>query len=120
MLNVKKLLTKIVKSLGIITSGNWTYLQIGSLFIGAYSATGSLTIGTQVGSVYQTAGSEQIALPITLTSNLYSNVTIRNASYSVWPAIYGSNGTTIQYRALSTASRASTNYNIKAITIGLI
>ena len=93
---------------------------IGSLFIGAYSATESLTIGTQVGSVYQTAGSEQIALPITLTSNLYSNVAVRTSSYSVWTAIYGSNGTTIQYRALSAASRASAGYNIKALTIGLV
>lgn len=120
MLNTKKLLTKILNSLGVKTSGDWTYLQIGSLFIGAYSTTGSLTIASQVGSVYQTASNAQIALPITLTSNLYSNVAIRTSSYSVWSAIYGSNSTTIQYRALSTASRSSTNYNIKAITIGLI
>lgn len=120
MLNTKKLLAKIVKSLGIITSGDWTYLQIGSLFIGAYSATGSLTIDSQVGSVYQTSGTMQIAMPITLTSNLYSNVAVRTSSYSVWAAIYGSNGTTIQYRVLSANSRASATYNIKAFTFGII
>lgn len=120
MLNTKKLLLKIVSSLGVITSGNWTYLQIGSLFIGAYSTTDTLTIGTQVGQVYQTASTAEIALPITLSTNLYSDVAVRSSSYSVWSAIYGSNGTKIQYRAMSAASRASTNYNIKAITIGLV
>ena len=120
MLNTKKLLTKILSSLGVKTSGNWTYLQIGSLFIGAYSATGTLSITTQVGQVYQTVDSSTITLPITLTSNLYSNVTIRTVSYSVWPAIYGSNATTIQYRVLSANSRASATYNIKAFTFGLI
>lgn len=120
MINTKKLLTKILNSLGVKTSGSWTYLQIGSLFIGAYSATEQLTITTQVGQVYQTEGSAQIALPITLTSNLYSNLTVRNVSYSVWPAIYGSNATTIQYRVISANSRASANYNIKAFTFGLI
>lgn len=120
MLNTKKLLTKILSALGTKTSGDWTYLQIGSLFIGAYSTTGSLTIASQAGSVYQTSSTAQIALPITLTSNLYSNVAVRTSSYTVWTAIYGSNGTLIQYRAMSAASRASTNYNIKAITIGLI
>lgn len=120
MLNTKKLLAKIVKSLGVISSGNWKYLQIGSLFIGAYSATGQLTITTQVGQVYQTADSSTITLPITLTSNLYSNLTVRTVSYSVWPAIYGSNATTIQYRVLSANSRASATYNIKAFTFGII
>lgn len=120
LLNTKKSLLKIISSLGVKTSGNWTYLQIGSLFIGAYSATESLTIGTQVGSVYQTAGSSTITLPITLTSNLYSNLTVRTVSYSVWPAIYSSNATTIQYRVLSANSRASATYNIKALTIGLV
>lgn len=120
MLNTKKLLTKILNSLGVKTSGDWTYLQIGSLFIGAYSATGQLTITTQVGQVYQTAGSSTITLPITLTSNLYSNLTVKTESYSVWPAIYGSNATTIQYRVLSANSRSIANYNIKAFTMGLI
>ena len=120
MLNTKKLLTKILNSLGIITSGDWTYLQIGSLFIGAYSTTGSLTISSQVGSVYSTASNAQIALPITLTSNLYSNVAVRKSDYSVWTAIYGSNGTLIQYRVLSAYSRESANYNSKAFTIGSI
>ena len=120
MLNTKKLLTKILNSLGVKTSGNWTYLQIGSLFIGAYSATEQLTITTQVGQVYQTADSSTITLPITLTLNLYSNVAIRTSSYSVWPAIYGSNGTTIQYRVLSANSRTSASYKIKAFTFGLI
>lgn len=120
MINTKKLLTKILNSLGVKTSGSWTYLQIGSLFIGAYSATEQLTITTQVGSVYQTESNARIALPITLTTNLYSNVVVRKSDYSVWTAIYGSNGTLIQYRVLSMYSRTSTNYNIKAFTIGLI
>lgn len=120
MLNTKKLLAKIVKSLGVITSGNWKYLQIGSLFIGAYSATEQLTITTQVGQVFQTANNAEITLPITLTTNLYSNVAVRKSDYSVWTAIWGSNGTLIQYRVLSPYSRASANYNIKAFTFGLI
>ena len=120
MLNAKKLLTKILSSLGTKTSGDWTYLQIGSLFIGAYSTTGSLTIASQVGQVYQTSSTAQIALPITLTSNLYSNVAVRTSSHTVWTAIYGSNGTLIQYRVLSAYSRTSASYNIKAFTFGLI
>lgn len=102
------------------TSGDWMYTIINGLFIGAISYQGSLTIGTQVGQLYQTSSSSSITYPVTLSAVQFANVTIVSGAYSVWPAIYSSNTSGISYRALSTASRASATYRIKALVIGKI
>lgn len=104
----------------IQTSGNWEYITIGNLFIGAISYTGTLAITTQVGQVYQTASSSTINYPVTMAGVQYANVNIVSSSYSVWTAVYSSNTTSLQYRALSTASRSSSSYRIKAFVIGTI
>ena len=119
-MRLKQAIYYILSKFVLHEDGDWKYLKIGKVFIGAYSATTSLTITSAVGSVYQTSSTQSISLPITLTSNLYTGVSVRTAMHLVWPSIYGSNGTLIQYRAVSPLSRTATDYNIKAFTFGII
>lgn len=100
------------------TSGNWNYLLLGKTFIGVYSTTGTLSINSAVGSVYQTASNSTISYPITINKLYYANVAVSSSSYSVWSTIYSSSTSGIAYRALSALSRASASYAIKAIVIG--
>lgn len=102
------------------TSGNWKYLLLGKTFIGLYRTTGTLSINSAVGSVYQTSSNSTIAYPVTLSAVYYANVAVATGSYSVWSVIYSSSTSGIAYRALSALSRASATYNIKAIVIGEI
>ena len=102
------------------TSGNWTYITIGNLFMGWYATTGSLTIGTAVGSVYSTSSSGSIALPTTLTSVLYANVDVMSSSYAVWTSMWSATTSTLYYRAMSALSRSSATYNINAYVVGTI
>lgn len=100
------------------TSGNWTYLTLGKTFIGLYRTAGTLTIGTAVGSVYQSSSNSTITYPVTLSTVYYANVAVATGTYSVWSTIYSSSTSGIAYRAMSALSRASATYNIKAIVIG--
>ena len=100
------------------TSGNWTYILLGDLFVGWYATTGPLTIGTQVGNVYQTSGNASITLPVTLSKVLHADVRVNTDQFSVWTAIFGTSGTTISYRALSALSRSAQNYDIQAVVVG--
>lgn len=102
------------------TSGNWKYLIMGKTFIGLYRTTGTLTIGTANGSVYQTSSNSTITYPITLSAVYYANVAVATGSYSVWSSIYSSSTSGIAYRAMSALSRAAASYSIKAIVIGEI
>lgn len=102
------------------TSGSWKYLMFGNLFVGWYTDTETLTIGTQVGNVYQTANSSTIALPTTLNNILYADVVVAKDSYSVWSAVYTCTSSTLYYRALSALSRASADYNVRAFVVGTI
>ena len=100
------------------TSGNWTYIEDNGYFYGWYNTTGSLTIGTAVGSVYQTASNATINLPVTLSSNIYARVNVCTTSYSVWTAIYNVGTSSISYRAMSGSSRSSATYTIEAFVMG--
>ena len=102
------------------TSGNWHYVLLGKTFIGVYTTTGSLSINSAVGSIYQTGSNASIAFPVTLSNLYYANVAVATSSYSVWTAIYSSSTSGISYRAMSASSRASATYNIKAIVIGAV
>lgn len=120
MLDTKKLFTKILEAFGVRTSGNWKYIILGNVFIGAVSYQGTLTIQTAVGQIYQTASSSSITYPETLDSVQYANVTIVDSSYSVWTAIYSSSTSGLSYRALSALSRAAKQYRIKAFVFGTV
>lgn len=117
MLSVKKLLIKLLEALVVQTSGNWSYVKLGKLFIGAYSSTATFTITAQTGQIYQSTASGTINLPKTM-NNLYSSVAVKMANYTVWSAITEYGASRISYRVLSAGSRASASYDIKAITIG--
>ncbi len=102
-------------------TNNWRYVTIGNLCIGVYYVTGaSLTITTQVGSVYQTSSNANITIPFTLNSVLFGDVNVISSSYSVWTAMYGLSTSSLSYRALSTASRSQSTYTITAVVVGLI
>lgn len=116
MLSVKKLLIKLLEALVVQTSGNWSYVKLGKLFVGMYSSTATLAITSASGSVYQ-SGAGTISFPETLT-NQCTSVTIQTSSYTVWTSITESSNSQVQYRAMSAGSRASASYNIRAITIG--
>lgn len=120
MLDIKKLLTKIMKSLYItVTSGNWTYRKyLDGTFEGWYSTTGTMTIGSGVGSLYQSGTTSIIALPITLSSISFANVTLYNTTYGVWAYLLNTSTTNISYRAFSAISRSSATYHIKAYVKG--
>ena len=118
--DVSNALNYLLDSMGYQTSGNWHYLLLGKTFIGMYSTTGSLSINSAVGSVYQTASNATISYPISINKLYYANVAVANTSYSVWPVIYSSSTSGIAYRAMSAASRSSATYVIKAIAVGEI
>lgn len=118
--DVSNALNYLLDAMGYQISGNWHYLLLGKTFIGVYSTSGSLTINSAVGSVYQTASNATISYPITISKMYYANMTIANTSYSVWPVIYSSSTSGIAYRAMSAASRSSATYVIKAIVVGEI
>lgn len=113
-------LNYLLESYTVQTSGNWAYIVLGKLFIGMCSFNGTLTIGTAVGSVYQTAANSTLTFPVTLSTVDYANVAISSNSYSVWTAIYSSSTSGLAYRAMSAASRASASYPIKVLVIGTI
>lgn len=113
-------LNYLIDSFSYISSGNWHYILLGKIFIGVYATTGSLTIGTAVGSIYQTSSNASISYPVTLNNLYYASVDVASSSYSVWTAIYSASTSGIAYRAMSSATRASSTYNIKAIAIGEI
>ena len=116
MLSVKKLLIKLLEALVVQTSGDWSYVKLGKLFVGMYSTTATLAITSATGPIYQ-SGSVAISFPETLTSQCTS-VTIQTGDYTVWTSITGTSNSQVHYRAISAGSRASASYNIRAITIG--
>ena len=118
--NMSDALSFLLDAMEYKTSGNWNYLLLGETFIGVYSTTGTFSINSAVGSVYQTAANSTISYPITLNKLYYANVAVSTSSYSVWSTIYSSSTSGIAYRVLSTLSRASASYAIKAIVIGAV
>ena len=100
-------------------NGNWKYLKIGKLFIGAYSSTATFAITAQTGPIYQSTVSGEINLPETI-NNLYTNVAVKTPSYTVWTAITEYGSSRISYRVVSAASRTSATYDVKAFTFGII
>lgn len=104
------------------TKSNWTYQKWKSGKVEAWRTfTGSLTIQTAVGSLYQTASTGTISIPSGLVSSIdYASVNIAHPSWGVIPTLYGATATTLSYRALSLSSRASSNYTISAHFIGKV
>ena len=119
MLDIKKLLTKILQTLGVQTSNSWYYLTIGGMFIGARTYSGTLSITTQAGQVYTTTNAT-LDFPVTLSTNLFSDIKVVSSSYNVWTAIMSTSTSQVQFRAMSTASRASASYTIKALVVGVM
>jgi len=102
------------------TSGNWSYVILGKLFIGMCRFSSTLSINSSNGSVYQTSSNSTLAYPVTLSAVYYANVTVATSSYSVWTSIFSSSTSGIAYRAMSALSRSSASYTIKALVIGSV
>ena len=83
-------------------------------FEGWYKSTATLTIGTAVGSLYQTASNSSISFPITLASLTYADVKGNTSSYGVWSYLITTSTSFVSYRLCSASSRASASYNIAA------
>ena len=120
MLNIKKLLTKILGCCYTQTaSGNWVYRKYADgRFEGWYKSTATLTIGTAIGSLYQTASNSSISFPITLTELTYADVKGNTSSYGVWSYLITTSTSFVSYRLCSASSRASASYNIAAYISG--
>ena len=119
MLDLKALLTKVLSAFGIHSNGSWRYVILGKFFIGACSFTGSLTITTAIGNVYQTGSNSNITLPVTLRNCVYADVKVMTSNYGVWTYMI-SKGNTLYYRAMSALSRSTASYTICAIVIGIV
>lgn len=119
MLDVKKLLTKILGSFAIKSSGTWRYVILGKFFVGACSFSGTVAITTAVGNVYQSGTNSTITVPVTLQNCVYADVKAMTSSYGVWTYLV-SKGNTITYRFMSAISRSSASYTISAIVIGIV
>lgn len=103
------------------TQGGWTYRVWSNGFAEAWYATqGSLTLQTQVGSLWANSSSASIEPPsgAGFTSINDVSMTIISNQWHIWATVRSASPTGIYYRALSTASRASTNYYIKAYING--
>lgn len=103
------------------TQGSWTYRVWSDGTAEAwYSTSGSLTLGTQVGSLYANSSSASIAPPSEagFSSIDYADVTVSSNSYHVWASVWNITAAAIYYRALSTSSRTSAIYGIRAYIKG--
>lgn len=102
------------------TSGNWQYRKWNSGIVEAwYSTTGSLTINSAIGSLYQTSSNASITLPSGLFNSVqYGKVDVANSSWGAWTYILTVSTTSITYRAFSASSRSSSTYTIMAYVKG--
>lgn len=103
------------------TSGNWKVRKWNSGKVEMwYKATNqSLTIATQVGSLYQTASNVNVAYPETLGNVQFVNVSVLQSNYSVWSVLYGSTNSQVSFRCFSASSRAqATTYTIEVYVVG--
>lgn len=103
------------------TQGGWAYRVWSNGFAEAWYATqGSLTLQTQVGSLWANSSSASIVPPsgAGFTSITDARMTIISNQWHIWATVWSASPTAVYYRALSTASRASTNYYIKAYING--
>lgn len=103
----------------IQTSGDWTYIRLGDVFIGSYRTTLNLSITNQVGQVW-TCYNQTINYPITLSAVYYADVTVATGSYNVWTSIMSSSTQGVAFRAMSTASRSAADYTIKCFVFGKV
>lgn len=117
---VSDALMYLLNNLKAQTSGAWTYLEIGGIFIGMYSGTQTAAITEAVGSSYQSSSSYSITYPKTLTSVRFMSVSMVAGSYAVWTQIRSLSTTALSYRPLSTGSRTSTSYAVRALVIGTV
>ena len=112
-------LNYLLESYTPITSGNWTYIRLGNIFIGSYRTTLNLSITNQVGQIW-TCYNQNITYPITLSAVYYANVTASTSSYNLWSAVMSSSTSGVAFRVMSTASRAATDYPIKCFVFGKV
>lgn len=110
------------------TSGRWKIRKYTfGEFEAWYTTSGTLTIATKVGSLYQSASNSTINLPSgsdwSVSSVEYADVKLMSSSYGVWSYIsgvtvpFGGTGY-ISYRGMSALSRASSTYTIQAYVKG--
>lgn len=101
-------------------SGDWTYIEINGMFIGSYKASKSLKMTTATGSVYTSSGTETVALPKTLTNNLFTSCEVVSGSYPVWSAIRAAGNSDVQYQPMSSSSRAAATYSVRLLVVGTV
>ena len=105
------------------SSGNWTYRKwsTGKIELWLHETGTTLAITSAVGSLYQSPSNITRSFPsaVSFSAVSFSDVNIKNSSYSVWASAWNCNTTTIYFRAVSALSRASASgYTIDAYIVG--
>lgn len=120
MLDVKKLLTKILQNLIVQTSGDWRYITLGKAFFGGYNAQKQFAINNASGNIFLSPA-QTITYPVTLSSIPYAGVSCTISTYPTWTVVNSTGASTgISYSVASSLSRTSTTYRIKAFTFGVL
>lgn len=102
------------------SNGNWTYKKYSNgSFEAWYSSTGTMSITTPVGQVYQSASNSHINFTISNVASVhYADVKLITGSYGVWTYLTGASADGLDYRGVSPLSRSSATYTIKAYVKG--
>ena len=104
----------------IKTTGSWRYIELGSLFLGWITYSGTLTIQTATGSLYTSANTASITLPSGILSQaIYADVKVYTNSYPILTALRSLSASGLTYQPISSISRASATYTIEAFVMGI-
>lgn len=111
-----------IANIEVKSSGNWfKYIELGSLVLGWFMFSGTLTIQTATGSLYTSASPSTITFPseLALSQALFADVRIFTNSYPIETALRTLTASNLTYQPLSTLSRASATYSIEGFVAGL-
>ena len=111
-----------ISDIEVKTSGNWfKYIELGSLVLGWFMFSGTLTIQTATGSLYTSASPSTITFPseLALSQAIFADVRIFTNSYPIETALRTLTASNLTYQPLSTLSRASATYSIEGFVAGL-
>lgn len=111
-----------IANIEVKSSGNWfKYIELGSLVLGWFMFSGTLTIQTATGSLYTSASPSTITFPseLALSQAIFADVRIFTNSYPIETALRTLTANNLTYQPLSTLSRASATYSIEGFVAGL-
>lgn len=104
----------------IKTTGSWKYIELGSLFLGWITYSGTLAIQTATGSLYTSSGTSSITFPSGILSQaIYADIKAYTNSYPVLTALRSLSASGLTYQPISSISRASATYTIEAFVMGI-